>query len=189
MAIEPSGPAAPPERLGAIVVALVAFGVLLAGYVVHAQIPTNAVQLPYEQSLSTSFRLVLPQGWAFFTRSPREPDVVPYRHADGRWQPALRTPNAEPRNLFGLSRRARSQGVEIGLLAGELRGADWRPCADAPTDCLDLAPSVIVHNASLLPTLCGEVGLVSQQPLPWAWSGAREQTIMPSTVARLEISC
>jgi antimicrobial peptide system SdpA family protein len=187
-AATPAG-AAPPERLGAIVVALAVLGALVCGYVVHAQIPTNAVQLPYETSLSRQVRLVLPQGWAFFTRSPRQPDVVPYVRVDGRWRLALRTPNAEPRNLFGLSRTARAQGVEMGVLVGGLRPTDWLECGESPIGCLDRPSPIAARNTSLTPSLCGQVGLVSQQPLPWAWSGAREQTTMPSNVARLDVSC
>jgi antimicrobial peptide system SdpA family protein len=185
----PTEPTTAPERLGAVVAALIALGALVCGYVVHAQLPANAVQLPYEARLSHSVRLVLPQGWAFFTRSPRAPDVVPYRRVDGRWVSALATPNAEPRNLFGLSRTARAQGVELGVLIGDVRPDQWLACTVDPLVCLDRATPVALTNTSLVPTLCGEVGLVSQQPLPWAWSEARDETVMPGRVARLETSC
>jgi antimicrobial peptide system SdpA family protein len=185
----PTEPSAAPERLGAVAAALIALGALVGGYVVHAQLPANAVQLPYEMKLGQPIRLVLPQGWAFFTRSPREPDVVPYLRVDGRWRAALATPNAEPRNLFGLSRTARAQGVELGMLIGELGRDQWLDCTVDPTVCLERATSVAARNTSLIPTLCGQVGLVSQQPLPWAWSQARDETIMPGRVARMDISC
>lgn len=179
----------PPARLGALALAMIVGSLLVCVYAVHAQMPVNAVTLPHEDTLRPSVRLVLPQGWSFFTRSPREADFVAFsRGADGRWRSSLRAPHAEPRNAFGLARASRAQGVEVGLLTGLLRDTDWQDCRGDPAGCLDRADPVRAANPALLKTLCGDVGLVQRPPVPWAWSRAGDVT-MPSVVARLELSC
>ena len=160
-------------------------------YVVHAQIPRNVLELPLERVLRPAIPFLAPEGWAFFTRDPREPRLLPYRHAtNGVWAYAHAGPHADLRNVFGLDRISRAQGVEIGLLLGEFADTAWQPCTDAPTLCLDELPrTVSITNRSPAPTLCGDVGLVRQEPVPWAWARVESETTMPSTVVRLDIRC
>jgi antimicrobial peptide system SdpA family protein len=192
---EESTDTSPPDpataaRLGRLALILAAVGLVVCIYAVHAQMPTNAVSLPYEQSLRRPMQQLLPEGWAFFTRSPREPDLVPFtRDGEGRWSRALRAPHAEPHNVFGLDRRSRAQGVEMGLLTGGLTANDWRDCRGAIGECLEQAPAVRIANLALAPTLCGDGGLASQPPVPWAWSRSADETTMPSRTVRLEVSC
>jgi hypothetical protein len=40
----------------------------------------------------------------------------------GRWRSASLTPYAQVKYAFGLNRRPRAQGVELGLLLGRLQG-------------------------------------------------------------------
>ena len=42
-------------------------------YVVHAQVPRNVLELPLERVLGPAIPFFAPEGWAFFTRDPREP--------------------------------------------------------------------------------------------------------------------
>jgi antimicrobial peptide system SdpA family protein len=160
-------------------------------YIVHAQIPRNVLELPFEQTVRSAIPFFVPEGWAFFTRDPREPRLLPYRRGtDGIWAYAHAGPHADIRNVFGLDRISRAQGVEIGLLLGEFADTAWRTCTDAPTLCLDdQPPSVPITNHSPAPTLCGDVGLVRQEPVPWAWARVGSETTMPSTVVRLDIRC
>ena len=179
------------RSLGAVLLLLgIAWGT--AGlYVVHAQIPRNVLELPFERTLKSAIPFFVPEGWAFFTRDPREPRLLPYRRgADGRWTYGHAGPHADIRNVFGLDRISRAQGVEIGLLLGDLADTAWQQCADAPTLCLDELPrTVSITNRSPGPSLCGDVGLVRQEPVPWAWARVERETVMPSTGTRLDIRC
>jgi antimicrobial peptide system SdpA family protein len=110
--------------------------------------------------------------------------------ADGTWAPALKAPHSEPRNLFGLNRASRAQGVEMGLLRGAVREQDFTDCNEEAADCLRrLPPGAALQNSSPDPTLCGPVGLALRAPVPWAWTRDGSTTSMPSRVVRLEVRC
>jgi antimicrobial peptide system SdpA family protein len=180
-----------PRRLGLAAATLLAGCTLLIAYVVHQQMPTSAFTLPGEERLRTATVTLLPEGWAFFTRTPREPDLLPFtRTADGTWARALLAPHAEARNGFGLDRASRAQGVEMGLLRGAVREQDFHDCNESVEACLArLRAGAEVRNQSPAPTLCGPVGLALRAPVPWAWTRDGSTTAMPSRVVRLEVRC
>ena len=39
------------------------------------------------------------------------------------------------------------------------------------------------------PTLCGEVVISEQKPVPWAWSKLEKPFSMPAKVLRMEVKC
>ena len=160
-------------------------------YSVHAAVPPNPVRLPYEQDVHA--RQWAPQGWAFFTRDPREPVVLSFRRTgDGVWRSASLGEHTQPRFAFGLNRRWRVQGVEMGLLLAALRQRSnvWSECGDELARCLEAAlPAATIVNVSPEPTLCGAVGLARREIVPWAWSHAQDALTMPSQVVRLVVSC
>jgi len=158
-------------------------------YVVHTQLPSNALRLPGQEPARLTIVTLIPQGWAFFTKSPREPQIGVWQRAAGGWRDARLGPHSEPWNALGFNRRSRAQGLEMGIMQTSVPGTAWRPCAGEDVSaCLDRAPvAVTVPNAAPRPLHCGFVGLVQRDPLPWAWAGSR--TVMPAKVARLEVSC
>ncbi|WP_242592477.1 SdpA family antimicrobial peptide system protein [Corallococcus exiguus] len=175
---------------------LLALGLLLgwssvAAYALHAALPYNPLQLPFEDRFD--IRLVLPEGWAFFTRDPRDERILSYlRTPDGQWLRAARTPNFQPQNSFGIDRAARAQGVEMGLLLEATRQLGRHACEEEPLKCLERTPSgQKLRNESPNPTFCGQLGLVFQPAVPWAWSRSnRGKTVaMPSKVLRLDVEC
>jgi len=172
---------------GALALVLFAGSALLVVYAIHGSMPTNPIKLPYEADAHTS--LWAPEGWKFFTRDPQEDraDAL-VRAVGGVWEAGLHGPNARADHAFGLDRGGRAQGVELGLLLQSVAKDAFEECEDAPTRCLD-AHETRLHlvNRSPRPTLCGDVGFVLQRPVPWAWS--RSRPIMPSRVARVEVSC
>jgi antimicrobial peptide system SdpA family protein len=93
-------------------------------------------------------------------------------------------------HLLTFSRRSKLSGVEIGLLLSSLAEPNWQTCRGSPEGCLEGAPARgSIENALPSPTLCGEVGIVAQPPVPWAWSRSSGRTVMPSQVLRLEVVC
>jgi antimicrobial peptide system SdpA family protein len=177
--------------LGRSTLVIAAIWALIGFYVVHSQLPSSTVELPGQDSARVNIQTVAPQGWAFFTKSPREPNPVAWApDAGGDWQTAMFAPHSEPRNAFGLNRRSRAQPVEIGLLTSALPPERWLDCGhgDIPA-CLAEAEVVVVDNPSPEPLLCGPVGVSRQTPLPWAWADAADRTNMPASVVRLDVRC
>src|SRR5438128_10089648 len=110
-----------PRLLGSAVIALAIAWSLLVLYAVHIELPANALDLPFEGSIKPPLQAVVPEGWGFFTRDPREARLLPYvREADGgRAAPGGRY--GGPRNARGSCAADSAQGAALGLID------DWRP--------------------------------------------------------------
>lgn len=177
----------PDKSLGRRVAAVAAGAVLLVTYVLHAALPASPFGLPGPDG--GSIRAFAPQGWAFFTKSPRSETPTVYRlSTDSRWNDITAGPLAQPGNLMGFNRRARAQGTELAMLIAAAPQEAWRECEDTPTNCLSgVAVAGVIANRSNQHSVCGEVGIVVQQVLPWAWRDA--PTVMPSKVLRVRVTC
>lgn len=174
----------------ALPAAWTAFLLLVAVYAVHAVVPANPLALPGENRQVA--RALLPQGWGFFTRSAQEADPRVMKLADGRWLP-LSFPPPSHLGVKAFDRGTRAQGVEVGLLFGAITARKVEPikCTVAPEVCLQRTSSsqVTLANTALRPTVCGQVAVILQSPVPWAYREHRETTNAPSRLWRLEVSC
>jgi antimicrobial peptide system SdpA family protein len=173
-------------RLGRRVAIVLTSALVLVGYVVHAALPAAPFALPGPESQMV--RMFLPEGWAFFTKSPRSPSPVVYRRGpDGRWLDIGAGPLADPLDFMGLNREGRSQGTELAMLMALIPRRAWSDCDRPPVACLSaLTPVSEVANLSHR-TVCGDVGLVVQESLPWAWRDT--EAVMPSDVVRVMVTC
>ena len=163
---------------------------VIALYAASMALPFSPAELPYRQELKT--HLWAPQGWSFFTRDPREPRLLPYVKTERGWRYAMLGPHSEPSNTFGFNRASRAQGVEMGLLSESItkQKFDWASCEEELITCFDRASVAgTIDNTSPSPTLCGEVGLAQQEPMPWAWSRNRHKISMPSKILTVQIKC
>jgi antimicrobial peptide system SdpA family protein len=177
------------RRLGVTVLVLATGWFLAALYALHAALPSNVIRLPLEDSLKIGG--LAPQGWAFFTRDPRERDMLMFVKTDAGWLDASLGPNASLQNLGGISRNARGQGIEVGMLVTRLPPEAWTRCrARHVKACLDEARGhLTLPNLYPRPTLCAdEVALVLVSPTPWAWSG-HSRTTLQAKVARFSTLC
>lgn len=179
----------------AVVAALFAaagfWGAVLA-YALQPALPYSPIRLPFQDEVRTQF--FLPEGWAFFTKSPREERPFLFLRTDAGWKDASLAPISRARNAFGLDRAVRAQSVELALLLTrpEVRKA-WKACeVKAFGPCLEAtAPAATLRNESPRPTLCGDVGVARQKPLPWAWARSEKgrKLMMPINVVRMRVEC
>ncbi len=148
---------------------------------------------PTKPLLTQEYRpiqIVLPQGFAFFTRDAREQDVYLYQPEGRTWISASMGPNSRPANLFGLNRKSRAQNVESALILSKTKPNIWWDCEDDPAACLNQdAVQDTIRNVVPAPTLCGTTGFVLQEPVPWAWSKSRDTIDMHSQITKIYIQC
>lgn len=113
----------------------------------------------------------LPEGWGFFTRSPKENDLVILQKKDGLWQKNIYSPIARPSNFFGISRLPRAQSTEMAMLIHQIPENEWRHCNDETQLCLqDTSVAVLsLKNEVPFPVLKDTVCFISKPPVPWAW--------------------
>jgi antimicrobial peptide system SdpA family protein len=157
-------------------------------YAVHPALPYNPVKLPFAESIRTV--VWAPQGWSFFTRDAREARVLVLQQVDGRWRSALRGPNARVANVFGFDRAPRAEGTEMAMLTQAVPPGRWRECEEGIERCLAKGESAIAVRLPVPhPLICGDVVLVVQQPVPWAWLSMPQKVDMPIRSARVSVSC
>ena len=179
---------ASPHQIRLMKVGIWAFWVLALIFVVTSAGRHNPLRPPSRVRVAQS--ALLPQGWGFFTRSPREPINVAYAVRDTHLA-QISFPNTSTRNLLGLSRSARAMDVELATLLGPILRATWVECKTDPlahSSWESLRP-VKLRNWSRTRYLCGEILIVRTPPVPWAWSSSRERIHMPSALLRLNVEC
>ena len=158
-----------------------------ASYSIHAGMRPNPITLPGEDA--DAARVFMPQGWRFFTKHAEEANPAVFVRVGPEWLPAFRESPYSIRYLFGANRTGRYRGVEIGLLEAAVAKSAWTNCAHDPVTCLSALQPRNIRTVKERPTLCGELGLVQQPPIPWAWARSSRPVIMPSKVARVVVPC
>lgn len=173
---------------------ILAITITSLGFVVaNLTTPYNPTQTPSLVNEGINpLRIWMPQGFAFFTRDPREPKMYLYALDGGKWQSATLGPYSRPSNFFGLDRKPRAQLTEYALLLHRAGATPdkWMSCEDAPLSCLRRVPVTdTLKNTDPVPTLCGVIGFARQDPVPWAWSESQDTIDMPSKILKLKILC
>jgi antimicrobial peptide system SdpA family protein len=147
---------------------------------------------PLRQALRvrTNLIVVSPQGWAFFTRSPREPVDRIFQQRGPQLSPVTYA-NSSMRNRFGISRAARALNVELASLLAQLPRGSWVECEEALEDCVARMESnaPVVANASVMQKLCGDLVVERRPPVPWAWSSSARPIHMSGQVTRFKVRC
>jgi antimicrobial peptide system SdpA family protein len=181
------------QRPLAITLGATALGVgigwaIVAGYVVHTQLPASALRLPGQQEVREDIRRVLPQGWAFFTRSAREPRLEIWEQSSQGWRSVDNVGQAMTRSFGGWDRGPRARVNEAALVATSIPARRWKACAGDLGTCFGSAAPAAITNPTTQALLCGTVGLSRREPLPWAWAGTAEES-MPVTVTVVTVTC
>lgn len=167
-----------------LIAALAIIVVLLSVYVQQ-----SVIRSPFSNAAKQTVTSLMPQGWAFFTKSPRLAYATPYLEvADGFEQ-------VEPRaGVFADPRRLdRNFVIELEMLDRALAEVELTACESGdPQQCFDelpLTPSATITSPLVEPIACGDVYVAMNKVAPWAWRGLAEQTLRTEHVALVSVSC
>jgi antimicrobial peptide system SdpA family protein len=157
-------------------------------FVFVSALPFNAVT-PKGQNFN--IKVLLPEGWGFFTRNPREPYILFFKKENDQWKHCLSIPNSNYKNYFGLKRNARAEGIEYSFLIKDIVPEQWvKLDSDVISDReYSLLKVFEVSNRISEPHICGDILVVRREYIPWAWSATKKNIIMPSMVVRLKVKC
>lgn len=151
------------------------FTILLSSSVVFS---LNANILGVPPDIENKVVKVLAQGWGFFSKDPREPMLYAYPLSGNEYD-ELQWPNNSIKNLIGLNRFGRAQGIELGSIITEIPGDGFKECEKNYQNCIDKENDIIeVNNIYENPTICGEWGIVLLEPIPWAWADVVDELDM-----------
>jgi len=153
-------------------------------------IKVNPIKL--KMDLDNKVFTFVPQGWAFFTRDPREAQITIYKKNDKDQFVEINQRHSSVRNMFGLNRRASKIMSELQFIKKQINdtlfiNTKWNYQENIQGK---IPNSIIpVKNKIKHPILCGEYVVAFQKAVPWAWSQNIEQIKMPCKVIRIKIQC
>ena len=123
----------------------------------------------------------VPQGWGFFTRNPREPDILVFQRNNHCWSKLNTMPISNPNNILGLNRKPRAQSVELAMIMASVKDANWRNALiNKNAFTIPVGTPFVITTTKKYATLTDTICIVQQQPVPWAWSWHRNKISLPS---------
>lgn len=131
-----------------------------------------------------------PEGWAFFTKDPQLPTARLYKLRGSQWV-YVDTHNADPRNGFGISRRARKLDLELAAALNVVKPKGWVRIRLTHAELAantELLNEAVISNTAPNPVLCGRFLVEERPPVPWAWSGSNRKE-MPGRAVKLRAVC
>lgn len=132
----------------------------------------------------------IPQGWAFFTRNPREAQIVIYKIENDSILRPYPQRHSSFTNLFGLKRTSSKILTELQLLKLKTTNSLYTDLKwNYQANQYSKMPSKIFEyeNEIFDPILLGNFIVVYQKAVPWAWSKSMGRIKMPSKAIRLFI--
>ncbi|MFJ3385343.1 MULTISPECIES: SdpA family antimicrobial peptide system protein [unclassified Curtobacterium] len=173
-----------------------AFGIALAvvcaflAVTVAASWSTNVLAGVANGGPRQALQVLVPQGWAFFTKSPEGITLVPYVKTGGAgWKRADSLPQSSAANGFGLSRNQRAQSTELAIIAAAV--PKFTSCEDYLTACLRerAGETVTVQNQTNTQHFCGVFRIVQQEPVKWAYRDAVPESVRVARFADVKVEC
>lgn len=183
----------PRVRPALVAIPLIFFAVL--GYLgIFSGIPATVVTPKNFDEARVVWTRVFPQGWAFFSKSQRDPLIAPYSlNEQGTAISLSKLPSTQADYLWGMSRNARAQGVEVALYASKLPSGSWKECSSFIIDeCIrqnSQMKAVKVDNPTPSPSICGESYIVESEPVAWSYRHLTDQKQKALQVAKVGVEC
>jgi len=132
-----------------------------------ANLPARDLLRPSSSSRMEVLAQIDQQGWAFFTRSPREPVTVRYLLDDEHWS-AVRGGSVRPELLFGLDRSSRSDQFALEQDLALVDEVGWTTCTGTVASCLSMAGvATVVADGNGCDLK--DRALARWDPVPWAF--------------------
>ncbi|SOU86797.1 SdpA family antimicrobial peptide system protein [Tenacibaculum dicentrarchi] len=111
-------------------------------------------------------KIILPQGWAFFTKSPRDVRVELFDYENHKF---ISLKNFSIENIFGIRRTSTRISNEIATLVKETSDSIWVKSKEGET-IFNNGEFLNKKSSFLYPRLKGKYVIINKERIPWAWS-------------------
>lgn len=160
---------------------LIVFWLIVLSYIFKSSLPVVS-DLTYENK-ATLFNFV-PQGWGFFTRDPREDELILFEIKNNSIERFTKT-NSAISSFFGVSRKNRLINVESGILLPEIEDSLWKSMKGRELILDKTLKTDTIINRFHPCNIKGDFFFVKQERIPWAWAG--NKIIMPYKYVKVHI--
>ena len=136
--------------------------------------------------------MLIPQGWAFFTKNPRDPQVFIYQVDtidDSIKLENLR--NTQLKYLFGIDRSNRKISSKLSKILQGVDSEFFYTSKKSVEDSIknDYCSIFKVKVSVKKPILCGLYCLQIKKPKPWSWLRIDTNIITESSIILLNLKC
>ena len=115
-------------------------------------------------------KLIIPQYWGFFTKSPRGYETAIY-FWKGEKLVKFDLIGNRLKTIFGLQRKKMLYTIEVGFLTARIDPSTWNDCSRSINECLNESrQKVRLTNLTNTKLLCGELVFEKYKLNPWAYS-------------------
>lgn len=157
------------------------FFLIFFWFVVIYNIFISSIPIPTTISYikkNTIFNMV-PQGWGFFTRNPREDEILFYKIDSISNQITLSTKTNNSLEFYlGASRKNRFIGIEMDFIHNKVPKKSWKK-GDTKKFSFDFSTQADTIKSNFnVQNLSGHYFIVKQQRTPWAWGRNYKKIIM-----------
>jgi len=167
------------------------FWIVFIGYIFVGYNDDNPIKIKYP-GFDKKVRLFLPEGWAFFSKSPRDDYMQIYENSNGHLIEIKGQRHGALSNLLGLKRTSRSMSVEYSYLLSKVKTkVEWSECNDNIDSFIakNVVKPVDVINKTRSPILCGKYYIAQYKVIPWAWANNYENVQLPCKLTLLNVIC
>jgi antimicrobial peptide system SdpA family protein len=144
---------------------------LFINFLFISSINNNAINLKYRAFHKNFSNVIFPEGWAFFTRNPRENKIYIYRILPNKGLQEVSMKNFEAGVFFGIDRKNRVMYAKIANIIDDVKPEYWND--------FSLIENKITKNEidrlSVLnikvkgPMIYGDFVIMIKKTTPFAW--------------------
>ncbi|MDJ1473278.1 SdpA family antimicrobial peptide system protein [Cytophagaceae bacterium DM2B3-1] len=145
----------------------------------------NSTLLSYE--FKKHFTYMVPQGWAFFTKDPKEALVEIYRLSPDNRLELVTYNNTSHLNYFGISRRSRAIAYQLSPLVSSIPREAWingigELNVDKESKVFDIK---LKKKLTYFPA--GVYVVYQYKPIPLEWAHQKQEQYRPYLIAKVRV--
>lgn len=161
---------------------LVIFWGIVIFFVTISSIPYN----PFSVRYHTRIYKLIPEGFGFFTKNPREQSRFIYKLNQFGKYDLISCRGSELTNVFGLFRNGRKRNVEMASILAQIQDSAWISGNLQKFDIQCDGKLINICNPIIAPEFIGDFIIVMQDRTPWPWAN-NTQFVMPYKKIRCRI--
>jgi len=129
---------------------------------------------------------LMPQGWGFFTKNPRDKQLDVYKIDNGKIN-RVTIKNFSLETCFGLSRKARFVGYESAQVINSINNKYWNPDIFGNLSKLKYKTVYKYKNSNLKYLKKGSYVFVTYKIVPYKWAKSNQEKNKPIEYTLVEI--
>lgn len=132
--------------------------------------------------------ILVPQGWGFFTRNPREDRIKIYKYHNSGYAEIL-DKNFSTQNYFGISRKNRITLNEVLYNLKIVGDSSWYQTRIVNDSLVKSLPEVTIVNLAKDPLNCGKLLVIKEKTIPWAWRKHKGSLNPMKSLVKINLIC